>query len=54
MSDIKLKKLELKIIRARISVAKESIENNVVMATPGEISLIENNEMDELYMKFLG
>jgi len=54
MVDIKLEKEELKIIRACISVARESIDNNVVMVTPREKELIENSDMDKIYMKFLG
>ena len=45
---------ELRLVRACISVAKDSISEGALLASPKEGDLIENNDINEVYAKFLG
>lgn len=45
---------ELRLVRACISVAKDSIEVGALLASPREGNLIENGDTNAIYAKFLG
>jgi len=48
---IKLSKKEIRALMTCISVAEESISNNVVMATPKERKRLDKINLDNLYIK---
>jgi len=54
MAQIILTHEELQLVRACITVAKQSVKNFLLTATPREEELIEYSDTDKLYTKFLG
>ena len=54
MLNVELTKEELQLVRACISVAKDSVEEGELSASVRELTLIDDSNTKELYLKFLG
>jgi len=54
VSSVELTHEELQLVRACISVAKDSVAEGELLATTREIALINDSDTDKLYSKFLG
>jgi len=54
MKTVELSHEELQLVRACISVAKDSIEDGALLTSPREEKLIQGSDTDKIYAKFLG